>query len=104
LDGGVTIAVSEVPEKGRFEARDEAGELAGVLTYQVTGPIIVFTHTEIDSRFEGRDVGSLLARTVMDDARSRNRTVVPMCPLLGQWLEKHPEYDKLVARSTRRIK
>ncbi|GIE82055.1 hypothetical protein Aph02nite_80050 [Actinoplanes philippinensis] len=100
----MTITVGEVPEKERFEARDEAGELAGVLTYQVTGPIVVYTHTTVDPRFEGRDVPALLARAVMEDARSRNRTVVPMCPLLTEWLEKNPGYDKFVARSTRRIK
>ncbi|WP_433789788.1 GNAT family N-acetyltransferase [Actinoplanes sp. CA-252034] len=100
----MTITVAEVPAKERFEARDEAGELAGMLTYQVTGPIIVYTHTTIDPRFEGRDVGALLARAVMEDAESRNRTVVPMCPVLAEWLEKHPAYDRFVARSTRRIK
>jgi predicted GNAT family acetyltransferase len=104
LDGAVTITVGEVPEKGRFEARDEAGELAGLITYQVTGPIIAYTHTEVDPRFEGHGVAALLARAVMDDARSRNRTVVPMCPFLAEWLERHHEYDTLVARSTRRIK
>jgi predicted GNAT family acetyltransferase len=104
LDYGVTITVGEVPEKGRFEARDDAGELAGVVTFQVTGPIIVYTHTEVDPRFEGEGTGSLLARAVMDDARSRNRTVVPMCPFLAEWLERHHEYDTIVARSTRRIK
>ncbi|MFC4072275.1 GNAT family N-acetyltransferase [Actinoplanes subglobosus] len=100
----MTITVGEVPEKGRFEARDDAGELAGVVTYQVTGPIIVYTHTEVDPAFEGQGVGSLLARAVMEDAKGRGRTVVPMCPFLAEWLEKHQEYDRIVARSTRRIK
>ncbi|SDS36571.1 hypothetical protein SAMN04489716_0625 [Actinoplanes derwentensis] len=100
----MTITVVENPERGRFEARDEAGELAGVITYQVTGPIVAFTHTEVDPRFERQEIGDALARAVMDDARGRNRTVVPMCPLLSEWLDGHKEYDKLVARSTRRIK
>lgn len=100
----MTITVGEVPEKGRFEARDDAGELAGVVTYQVTEPIIAYTHTKVDPAFEGQGVGSLLARAVMEDAKGRGRTVVPMCPFLAEWLEKHPEYDKIVARSTRRIK
>ncbi|WP_430782100.1 GNAT family N-acetyltransferase [Actinoplanes sp. G11-F43] len=100
----MTITVADVPDKGRFEARDDSGALAGVVTYQVTGPIVVYTHTEVDPGFEGQGVGSLLARAVMDDARERGRTVVPMCPFLGEWLDKHHEYDKLVARQTRRIK
>ncbi|HWS34236.1 MAG TPA: GNAT family N-acetyltransferase [Actinoplanes sp.] len=100
----MTITVAENPERGRFEARDEAGELAGVVTFQVTGPIVVFTHTEVEPGFADQGVAAVLARAVMDDARARNRTVVPMCPLLTEWLDGHKEYDKLVARSTRRIK
>jgi predicted GNAT family acetyltransferase len=96
--------VTDVPERERFEARDEADALAGVLTYQLTGPIIAYTHTKVDPGFEGQGVGSALARAAMDDARSKGRTVVPICPFLGGWLDKHPEYESLVARSTRKVK
>ncbi|MEU4625871.1 GNAT family N-acetyltransferase [Actinoplanes sp. NPDC023801] len=100
----MTFTVTELPERERFEARDEAGTLAGVVTYQVTGPIIVYTHTEVVPEFEGRGAGSALARAVMDDAKARGRTVVPMCPFLAGWLDKHPGYESIVARSTRRVK
>ncbi|MFE9202398.1 GNAT family N-acetyltransferase [Micromonospora sp. NPDC007230] len=96
--------MTDVPERERFEARDEAGTLAGVVTYQLTGSIIAYTHTKVDPEFEGQGVGSTLARAVMEDARTRGRTVVPICPFLSGWLGKHPEYEKLVARSTRKIK
>jgi predicted GNAT family acetyltransferase len=104
LDGRVTYTVTEVPERERFEAHDETGALAGVLTYQLTGGIIAYTHTKVDPEFEGHGVGDLLARTAMDDARSKNRTVVPICPFLSAWLDKHPDYESLVARSTRKVK
>lgn len=100
----MTITVTDVPERERFEAHDDGGALAGVLTYQLTGPIIVYTHTEVDPGFEGQGVGSALARAAMDDARSKSRTVVPICPFLSGWLEQHKEYDSVVARSTRKIK
>ncbi|SCL45043.1 hypothetical protein GA0070606_0577 [Micromonospora citrea] len=98
------FTVADAPERERFEARDESGTLAGVVTYQLTGAIIVYTHTEVMGEFEGRGVGSILARAVMDDARARKRTVVPICPFLSEWLGKHPEYDAIVARSTRKVK
>ena len=98
------FTVTDVPERERFEAREETGALAGVVTYQLTGSVIVYTHTEVGAEFEGRGVGSTLARAVMDDARARRRTVVPICPFLSGWLEKHPEYDAIVARSTRKVK
>ncbi|MEV6343323.1 GNAT family N-acetyltransferase [Actinoplanes sp. NPDC051851] len=100
----VTITVTEVPERERFEARDENGTLAGVLTYQKTGDIVVFTHTKVDEAFEGKGVGSELARTALNEAKARSQTIVPMCPFVAKWLDKHPEYEKLVARSTRRVK
>ena len=96
--------MTDAPEKDRFEAHDEQGALAGVLTYQLTGTIIAYTHTKVEPEYEGHGVGAALARTAMDDARSKGRTVVPICPFVSGWLDKHPEYEKMVARSTRRIK
>jgi predicted GNAT family acetyltransferase len=104
FDGTVTITVTDAPERERFEATDETGAVAGVLTYQLTGSVIAYTHTKVDPAFEDHGVGSALARAAMDDARSRQRTVVPICPFLSGWLDKHPEYEKIVARSTRKIK
>ncbi|MFG1919914.1 GNAT family N-acetyltransferase [Micromonospora sp. NPDC048898] len=98
------ITVTDAPARERFEARDEAGALAGFVTYQLTGSIIAYTHTEVDPAFEGNGVGSTLARAVLDDARARKRTVVPICPFLADWVVKHPEYEGIVVRTTRKIK
>jgi len=104
LDGPVQFTVTEAPTRERFEARDEAGAVAGFVTYQLTGSIIVYTHTETDPAYEGRGVGSTLARAVMDDAQAKRRMVVPICPFLAEWLRKHPEYEGIVVRSTRKVK
>jgi uncharacterized protein len=101
---GVEFTVTDAPERERFEARDEAGELAGIVTYQLTDNIIVYTHTEVKPAYEGQGVGSRLARAVMEDAVAKGRTVVPVCPFLSEWLTKHHEYDSVVARTTRRVK
>jgi uncharacterized protein len=102
----VSIDVTDVPERERFEARDgEAGQaVAGFMTYQLTGKIIVVTHTEVDPSYEGKGVGSSLARFAMDDARRQGRTVVPICPFLAGWLGKHPDYADIVAPSHKKVK
>jgi predicted GNAT family acetyltransferase len=102
----VSIDVTDVPDRERFEARDSDGDqaLAGFMTYQLTGRIIAVTHLDVSPGYEERSVGDLLARAVMDDARSRTRTVVPICPFLAEWVSRHREYNNLVAPSTKKMK
>lgn len=100
----MAITVGDAPERERFEAHDDIGVLAGWVTYQVTDDIVVYTHTEVKPAFEGQGIGSRLVRHAMDDARARGRTVVPICPYLMKWLDKHPEYESIVARNTRKVK
>jgi len=100
----MAISVTDVPDRERFEAHDEAGELAGFLTYQVTGAIIAYTHTQVLPAFEGKGVGSQIARAAMDDARARVRTVVPICPFLSKWLDKHHDFDDIVVRTTKKVR
>jgi uncharacterized protein len=100
----VDITVTDAPERERFEAREADGTLAGVLTYQLTGPIIAYTHTRVEPAYEHHGVGGVLARAVMEDAKAKRRTVVPICPFLSGWLDEHHDYDAMLARSHRRIK
>ena len=57
---------------------------------------IVFTHTEVDDRFEGHGVGSALARV---RPRRRTRRGHPprgaACPFIKGWIDKHPDYADL---------
>jgi predicted GNAT family acetyltransferase len=43
-------------------------------------------------------LGSLLARTALDDARARQLRVVPSCPFVRGYVERHQEYADLLAR------
>jgi uncharacterized protein len=99
----VEIKVTDIPEKERFEGRDDNGELLGFVTYQLTGNIIVYTHTEVLPQYEGKGVASTLAKHVMDDARSHSRHVVPLCPYLSSWLERHHDWDDIIVKNTRRV-
>ena len=85
----------------RYEAHVD-GELAGFAVFRMRGDRIVFTHTEVDDRFEGQGVGSKLARYALDDVRDRGSLrVVPQCPFIRSWIEKHPEYADLVSGEER---
>ena len=91
---GGTVTVTDVPESRRYEARID-GEPAGVAVYLRTPDMIVFVHTEVEAPFEGRGVGSALARTALDEARELGLRVVAICPFIDGWMQRHPEYEDL---------
>lgn len=94
----IEIETSKNTELSRFEARVD-GELAGFAEYVLEGEsVIIFTHAEVDDAFEGKGVAGALARFALDDVRADGaRRVVPRCPFIRAWIEKHPDYQDLVA-------
>ena len=74
------------------------GELAGVETYVIHGETITFVHTEVFDAYAGRGLASQLIRHVLDDARVRGLRVVPRCPLVAAYIQRHPEYQDLVGQ------
>jgi predicted GNAT family acetyltransferase len=91
------ISVGDNPAQQRYEATVD-GTVAGFAQYQVKDGHIVFTHTEVDPAFEGQGVGSVLARRALDDVRAKGQhEVVAMCPFIAAWIERHPDYQDLLA-------
>lgn len=90
------VVTTNNPDLHQYEAHID-GELAGFAAYDLTEKLIVFTHTVVEDKFEGKGVGSALARFALDDVRTHGvREVVPRCPFIRGWIEKHPEYQSLV--------
>jgi uncharacterized protein len=69
------------------------------LTYRLRGDRIILTHTGVPPAIEGRGVGSALVRAMVEDAVSRNLTIVPLCSFVAGWLDRHPEHDVKVGRT-----
>ncbi|GAB3708873.1 GNAT family N-acetyltransferase [Nocardiopsis oceani] len=90
--------VTDVPDKRRYEVSSD-GQAAGYAEYILTDTLITFTHTEIDPAFEGKGMGSTLIREALDDVRSRELAVLPLCPFVKGWIERHRDYADLVYQS-----
>ena len=95
---GTTVV--DRPEAGRFEALVD-GKVAGFAEYRRRGPSVAFTHTVVEPEFEGRGVGSALARGALDAVRAEGASVLPFCPFIRSWIERHPDYAALVPADRR---
>ena len=81
----------------RFEIWSD-GLLAGFTRYGLGRGRIIFLHTEVYKAYEGMGLGSQLARAALDDARARGLLVMPLCPFIAGYIERHlDEYRDLVA-------
>jgi predicted GNAT family acetyltransferase len=90
------VEVTRNDDAHRYEAVLD-GEQVGFAEYQLTDQLVVFTHTEVEDRCEGKGVGSALARAALDDVREQGtRKVLPLCPFIKGWIGHHSDYMDLV--------
>lgn len=93
--------LSDNQEKHRFELH-VGTELAAFAEYNVLKNGLLFTHTEVLPAFEGRGIGSAIARYALDETRRRSVQAIPVCPFIAGYLRKHPEYQDLLSPESRR--
>lgn len=84
------------PENSRYVVETN-GEVAGYTEYHLRGGnIFFFYHTHIEEGFAGKGVGSALVRFAIEDVRASAGSVVPLCPFVAAWLERHPEQQDII--------
>jgi predicted GNAT family acetyltransferase len=86
----------DAPDHHRYELRS-GDELVGFIDYRVHGDLIRLLHTEVLPAFNGQGHAGTLARSALDDARTRGLSVDPVCPYVAAYIDKHPEYADLRA-------
>ena len=75
--------------------------VAGYIAFRDQDGVRDLLHTEVDAAFEGRGIGSALARFALDNIRAAGKSVVPSCPFVLRWLRRHPGDVDLVPAGDR---
>lgn len=89
------LQVVDNAEAGRYEVRTPEG--LAFAEYRPVGNALMFSHTEVPEALEGQGVGSALVKFALDDARARGLMVIPMCPFVAAYMQRHrAEYADLV--------
>jgi len=77
------------------------GRRAGYVAYRRRPGAIAFTHTEIEPEFEGKGLGGTLVREALSRARAEGLAVLPFCPFVRSYIERHPDQLDLVPEDRR---
>ena len=88
--------VHDNPALDRFEL-DVDGHTA-FAAYTASPDTITFVSTKVPQELSGRGVGSTLARGALAAVRAQGKRVVARCPFIAGYIQKHPEFQDLVAK------
>jgi len=66
------------------------------ITYRRCGATVTLLHAEVPHELSGRGLGSALAQGTLELAREQGHKVVPRCPFISRYIEKHPQFQDLL--------
>jgi uncharacterized protein len=55
-----------------------------------------FPHTEVDDAFQGRGLATILIGEALQQTREAGLRIVPVCPMVANYVKKHSEFDDVV--------
>jgi predicted GNAT family acetyltransferase len=92
------MTIRHQPEARRFVADLEQGQ--AVLEY-APGPdgALDYRHTFVPDALRGQGVASRLVQFALDHALEARIKVVPSCPFVATFLDRHPQYRSIDARA-----
>ena len=80
----------------RFVLRS-SGEHVGLIEYRRDGDVFDLLHTEVLPQGQGRGLGKVLVREVLDHIRTEGHQIIATCPFVAKFVDEHPDYADLVA-------
>ncbi|MGW6379331.1 GNAT family N-acetyltransferase [Rhodococcus sp. NPDC055112] len=91
VTGDPAPTVLDAPALHRYEVR-LGTELAGFTEYLDRDSQRIFFHTEIGEQYGGRGLASLLIHDALAATVGRGKRIVPVCPFVAGYLEKHDDF------------
>ena len=77
---------------------EEMGETAYLEFDMDSAGWITLLHTEVPEALRGKGIAGELAKTGLEYARDNQLKVDVVCPLVANYISKHPEFQPLVGR------
>ena len=96
MSDGSDVRVVRNDQEQRYEAY-LGDELAGVLKFVPTDVGLDLQHTVVERDHRGQGIGEQLAVAALSAARESGEHIIPSCPYLSDYIERHPEHADLVA-------
>ncbi len=87
--------VVDNPERSRFELEEQG--LVAFADYRLHGDRLAIPHVEAPPALRGTGTAGRLMTGVLEMVRERGLKVVPTCPYAAAFIQRHREYQDLLA-------
>ncbi|MFC3614912.1 GNAT family N-acetyltransferase [Lutimaribacter marinistellae] len=88
----IAITREDSDTKGRYVATITGVEGEGEMTFsKASETMIIVDHTAVPDSMRGMGVAGALALRVISDARAAGQKIVPLCPFLRGYMDRHRE-------------
>lgn len=86
--------------RNRYEFHLNGG--IAYVEYEPAGEgIYRLTHTIVPSAFEGQGIGRELVESTLEALRERDVRIIPQCSFIVRYIQRHPEWESLLAEGYR---
>lgn len=89
----VSIARQSGPDRFEITIDDEVAGFAEFVDHDGQR---IFHHTEIDDRFGGKGFAGKVVAHGLDATRDDGKRIVPVCPYVERFVQKHDDWSDLV--------
>ncbi len=63
--------------------------------------VIYLTHTEVPSQLEGKGIGSTIVKLALEDIKSREMQLMPLCPFVAAYIKRHEEWNEILMKGVK---
>jgi predicted GNAT family acetyltransferase len=86
-----------ITENNRFELEVDS-KVAFIEFDKIEPNTLDLVHTEVPEELGGKGVGSELVKGALNYCKENNLLVIPSCPFIKSYMEKHTEWNDLIAQ------
>ena len=80
----------------RFEIQQNRS--VAFIEYLINNENIFLIHTEVPKELGGRGIGSAIVKQTLEEIDNRKLRLIPMCAFVKVYLERHPEWKRLLVK------
>lgn len=92
--------VTHDKQRKRFVV-EELGHEAYLEYYELPDGSLDFAHTYTPNEIRGRGIASSIIKRALEYAREQGKQVVPGCPFVQTYVDRHKEYESVLAERWR---